>query len=774
MKFLILITFLFLGNVNLSEVSFYEILGVTKQATTQEIKQAYKKLAIKLHPDKNPNAADQQKFLKITEAYETLKDPEKRHKYNLYGSRQSYTRTYDYQSQEEYNNLYYNGLYHNDPYVVTLSASSFYSYLNDGLYFINFYSPFCPPCQNLADHWKKLAEVYKDIVNVASVNCKYYNSFCYNNMRIGSYPSLLFYPDGKNGNFVLYRGAHRFDSLEEFMMMYIKSKVNVAHVSQIQNVDQPIAYVVDTDNLYTDAIMRIAYKLKGLATVVIAKENVRIKLTDNTEAVVIFKYKNTKIEIESTDEKIIVNDIVAALPKIEKIGLDKLKKIRTDLRNSHDRSWLLYFTKKGDDYMLLHQLKAALPHMHFGEIDCDALSDLCGSLQVTETPSSGLLKPGGAYQYLWRSAPAYVADAGRALNLHTLSPSDYNNILSGEMSMWMLLVAPAGAAWDHLLDPFTQASLDMIDTDIHFGIMVCTASTAQYCYRLTRDEPVIVVQNASSRHYHNGRIERDDIVEFIDLLRDTTDVELTEEQAIEVAASRDQNWVLAYMPADCRVCEQLMHEWRVVAKRVHPLRDARGGVRVGAVRCAVARGPLCGNVRAATARLYPTGRREHYAVTLQQLSQAPYMLEWIFDILADSITKLNWQVFSKSIIAEELNPSSNKKPWLVYFHSPRCYRCYEMFPEFATVSILLKDSMLYGKVNCVSERSLCHNENINSYPSLRLYLPRRGSNMATVRSISVRDFENIIEDIKPHLARFDSNMLVDLDMAIRSHIRDEL
>ena len=74
------------------------------------------------------NANEQKRFLEITEAYETLKDPQKRHQYDLYGSQQSYTKKYDHHSQAEYNNLYYNGLYHDDPFVETLSGKSFCKY----------------------------------------------------------------------------------------------------------------------------------------------------------------------------------------------------------------------------------------------------------------------------------------------------------------------------------------------------------------------------------------------------------------------------------------------------------------------------------------------------------------------------------------------------------------------------------------------------------------------------------------------------------------------
>lgn len=66
---------------------FYERLGVKKTASEKEIKKAYRKLAVKYHPDKNPNNKEEseEKFKQITEAYEVLTDKAKRKEYDLYG-----------------------------------------------------------------------------------------------------------------------------------------------------------------------------------------------------------------------------------------------------------------------------------------------------------------------------------------------------------------------------------------------------------------------------------------------------------------------------------------------------------------------------------------------------------------------------------------------------------------------------------------------------------------------------------------------------------------
>ena len=75
----------------------YEILGVAKTASQSEIKSAYRKLAVKYHPDKNPgDKAAEEKFKKITAAYDVLSDETKRRQYDSYGS---YSRSDAYGSQ---------------------------------------------------------------------------------------------------------------------------------------------------------------------------------------------------------------------------------------------------------------------------------------------------------------------------------------------------------------------------------------------------------------------------------------------------------------------------------------------------------------------------------------------------------------------------------------------------------------------------------------------------------------------------------------------------
>jgi len=70
----------------MSKRDYYDVLGVSKNATADELKKAYRKMAIKYHPDKNPDDKESEEMFKeAAEAYEILSDPQKKAKYDRYG-----------------------------------------------------------------------------------------------------------------------------------------------------------------------------------------------------------------------------------------------------------------------------------------------------------------------------------------------------------------------------------------------------------------------------------------------------------------------------------------------------------------------------------------------------------------------------------------------------------------------------------------------------------------------------------------------------------------
>lgn len=69
----------------MSKKDYYDVLGVQKTVTKDELKSVYRKLALKYHPDRNKSPEAEEKFKEISEAYAVLSDQEKRKRYDTYG-----------------------------------------------------------------------------------------------------------------------------------------------------------------------------------------------------------------------------------------------------------------------------------------------------------------------------------------------------------------------------------------------------------------------------------------------------------------------------------------------------------------------------------------------------------------------------------------------------------------------------------------------------------------------------------------------------------------
>ncbi|MFT3980837.1 MAG: J domain-containing protein [Ferruginibacter sp.] len=88
-------------------IDYYKILGVDRNASADDIKKAYRKLARTMHPDLNPNDKDaHKKFQQVNEANEVLSDPEKRKKYDQYGKDWKHAEQFEQQKQQQQGRQY--------------------------------------------------------------------------------------------------------------------------------------------------------------------------------------------------------------------------------------------------------------------------------------------------------------------------------------------------------------------------------------------------------------------------------------------------------------------------------------------------------------------------------------------------------------------------------------------------------------------------------------------------------------------------------------------
>src|SRR5919206_4790169 len=91
-------------------IDYYQVLGVNKNATEEDIKKAYRKLARKYHPDLNPNDKEaNKKFQQINEANEVLSDPEKRKKYDQYGKDWQHAEQFEQARQSQQRSQHFGG-----------------------------------------------------------------------------------------------------------------------------------------------------------------------------------------------------------------------------------------------------------------------------------------------------------------------------------------------------------------------------------------------------------------------------------------------------------------------------------------------------------------------------------------------------------------------------------------------------------------------------------------------------------------------------------------
>ncbi|XP_071441753.1 dnaJ homolog subfamily C member 10-like [Hetaerina americana] len=732
---------------------YYDLLGISKDADNREIRKAFKKLAITLHPDKNKDDPEaHEKFVKLTKAYEVLKDEDSRKKYDLYGDEDSSKKKGHYHSWTYYHDQF--GIYDDDPEIITLNKPDFeQSVINsERMWFINFYSPMCSHCHDLAPAWRRLARALEGALRIGAVNCEEDLMLCQQE-GVHSYPTLILYPSHER-----YDGDRETDEMLKYVLRRLQTQVvdlcsdNFEDLTQKDESLKELPWLIFFSHRNSieyghehESRQIVAAILDGLVTVGHVDCETQAKLCKRLDPTSSLQYygagkvvKGKSQQISSDDTKEIATEILSKLPEATILDREGFEDMKMQLTLGSKSNWLVYFhLGEMEGSLELKKLPALLTSFHIGRINCIREATLCQEMHINRYPMIAVFKSGGA---VLRDEPPYEFHHGRrdsapdladfaresaeAPYVRSLTPSDFvwgtRGLRVNSPGSWVVdFFAPWCPPCLRLIPEFRRASR-ALGGNVSLGMVDCTTHVELCRSRGIRSYPTLMLFTSSGEdHTYQGGHTARDLVEFVRDMLDPIVLKLTEDNFYTNVGKKlaSEMWIVDFFAPWCGPCQQLAPQWRKLAKMVSDMEN----VHIGEVNCEMEAG-LCGQqgIRSyPTIRLYPMGSKglSQTAIYSGFHRDADSLRQWLFNFVPSVVQHLPPEYFEERVL-------QSSDPWLVDFYAPWCGHCHRFAPEFEVVAQKLAGRVKAGKVDCEAYRQLCQRVGIRGYPTLRLY---RGS-----------------------------------------------
>lgn len=735
---------------------YYKLLGVSREATTREIRQAFKQLALTMHPDKNPgDSSAHERFLQVNRAYEVLKDEDQRKKYDKYGEK-----GLDEQQGRQYESWnYYRydfGIYDNDLEIITMDSGDFEAAVNSGeIWFINFYSPRCSHCHQLAPTWRDVAKEMDGVIRIGAVNCGDNNHLC-QRKGINSFPSLYVYRAGQNPE--KFVGDRSKDNLVRFSMQFITTTVTQLWQGNVfseiemafsKGIGWLITFCADTgDCLEPRTRQKLAGMLDGLVKVGWLDCSNQEQLCHSFQvlsgATALFppgsslEKEGSILWLKTLDSREIYQQAINHLPDLELLSKDSFQ------RKLARHRWLIAFTfgeKNSNEYKKL-QAFLRNDHIQVGRVDCVADSELCQLLYIHK-PCIAVFKGMGIHDFeihhgkdMLYNIVAFARDSVQA-HVTTLRPE---NFPSNRKEPWLVdFFAPWCPPCRALLPELRKVSIQLVG-QMRFGTLDCTIHQELCSTYNIQAYPTTVIFNGSAVHEYEGHNSADGILAFIQDLVQPSVVVLEPTSFAERVKGRSEGevWAVDFYAPWCGPCQALMPEWRRMAKLVS------GQMWVGSVDCQ--RFQLFCQSQGVRAypelRLYSgnTRPKDKYISYNGWHRDAHSLRSWALSALPQASVDLTPDSFRSLVL-------NGDQHWVLDFYAPWCGPCQHFAPEFEVLARSLKGQVRAGKVDCQAHYQTCQSAGISAYPTVRFY-PYQGTSRSANGGEYVNSREsNVIADI---------------------------
>uniref|UniRef100_A0AAQ4P4Y7 DnaJ homolog subfamily C member 10 n=1 Tax=Gasterosteus aculeatus aculeatus TaxID=481459 RepID=A0AAQ4P4Y7_GASAC len=527
---------------------YYSLLKVNREATTREIRQAFKKLALTMHPDKNPgDSTAHDRFVQVNRAYEVLKDEDLRKKYDKYGEK-----GLDEQQQggryESWNFYRYDfGIYDDDLEIITLDSGDFEAAVNSGeIWFINFYFPRCSHCHELAPTWREFAKEMDGVIRIGAVNCGDNNHLC-RSKGINSYPSLYIFRAGQRPE--KFNEERSKDSLVRFSMKFITTAVTELWQGNVFS-EIESAYASGLGWLITFCCdtggKDVLYNIVGFA-----RDSVRAHVTtlrpDNFPS--------------DRKEPWLVDFFAPWCPPCRAL-LPELRKASIQLAGQ----------------------------MKFGTLDCTIHHSLCSTYNIQAYPTTVIFNGSSVHEYEGQHSADGILEFIQDLvnpSVMILDPSSFNEKVKGraEGQIWAVDFYAPWCGPCQALIPEWRRMARLLSGQILVGSVDCQRFQSFCQGQSVRSYPEIRLYPGNSRQpdrytsYNGWHRDAHSLRSWALSSLPKASVDLTPESFKSLVLSGQDHWILDFYAPWCGPCQHFAPEFEVVA------RVLKGKVRAGKVDC---------------------------------------------------------------------------------------------------------------------------------------------------------------------------------------------
>ena len=460
------------------------------------------------------------------------------------------------------------------------------------IWFINFYSPRCSHCHDLAPLWRKLALQLSGLVRVGAVNCQEEFMLC-RQQGITGYPSLYLFTWDQGT--VKFQARKEEEEIINFLVSFLPDRMvdlwegNLHKWSQTESslgwvvllCSQPTGCQSQADKRLLAAVLDGLTHLAGVDCTL--DLSVCIKLRGELEGGeggdLLYLPQGLEGEARislaasAEDYRAVVEEVLTIMPEITKLSRESFTEMRRRLDRDVGPAWLVQFTngEVGED-LLYKKIPALIPRQRLARLDCSQLAEICRDLYINKFPSFALFKPGGGFELHYgkdnvEDVVQFTRLASQARTMETFITSDFPDLINSGQPVVIDFFAPWCPPCMNFLPEFRKAST-LIGGQVSFGTVDCTNHPRVCSQHGIRSYPSTLVFNNTKSHKYQGNQNAQELADFVvDILRPTV-VNLDETSFEELVGGKteEEMWLVDFYAPWCGPCQQLAPEWRKLAK----------------------------------------------------------------------------------------------------------------------------------------------------------------------------------------------------------------